>query len=187
MKILTEEHKQKMQEGRERARQLRVASEPSNGHQEAMASLPTSAIGETPLGPHWAIKVEVDWQNAPLPQAQEAYARLKKEFERAGTILNSRSMPTPGSYVCFMCQITHPGEARGKDDSQVNPSTGLAERVRICGEECWISFQDFCIRGRSMRNDVAVGIISGEEYKTKYEETLSAMRHIRHTKMVKGA
>lgn len=173
MKVLSEEHKRKLQEGRETARKLRQSSTAPE-----VAALP-SGNGSGIHG--------FDWEHAPMEEARAAYGKLRKEFENAGTILNSRSMPTPGSYVCFMCQITHPGEARGKDDSQVSPITGLAERVRICGEECWISFQDFCIRTRSMRNDMAAGLIDLEEYKKRYSDLLEAMRRIRNQKMMKSA
>jgi hypothetical protein len=99
----------------------------------------------------WSIVVSVNWEHLPILEAQQAYAMLKKEFERAGFIINQRSMPEPGSYTCFMCKNTHLGEPRGKDYSYTNPKTGLMEVVEICGEACWLAYQGLRIRERKER------------------------------------
>lgn len=100
------------------------------------------------------IHVNVDWGRLPMPEAQTAYAKLKAELERAGTILNGRSMPTPGSYICFMCKKSHLGDPRGKDFSYKNQKTGLMQVVEICGENCWRSYQELLITERREREMV---------------------------------
>ena len=129
--------------------------------------------------------ISVDWEHLPMPEAQTADAKLRKEFERAGEILNSRSMPDPGSYTCYMCESVHLGDPRGKDDSYIHPRTGLAERVRICGENCWLAYMDFRIKERSLRNDLSVGLIDVEGYQNKVDEYLATKRSLQSQKMLK--
>lgn len=118
------------------------------------------------------IVVAVDWNTVPMVEGRLHYATLKAEFEKAGTILNARSMPHADlRYACFMCECTcpaqsasvypedhdqdckkiHPGEARGKDDSYVGPD-GLRVPVRICGELHWVLYQKLLIDERRQRN-----------------------------------
>lgn len=92
--------------------------------------------------------VEVDWNTIPMDQARVLYADLKGHFEKAGAILNNRSMPREDHYTCFMCKTRHNGDPRGKDYSRVDPLTGLMLPVSICGERCWIEYQDMCIKER---------------------------------------
>lgn len=94
------------------------------------------------------LTIHVDWDKIPMEQARTLYARLKTEFERAGAILNNRLMPRESSYQCFVCKQVHHGEPRGKDYSRVDPMTGLMVPVMICGERCWITYQDQCIKER---------------------------------------
>lgn len=181
-RVLTEEHKKKMAEGRERTRLLREGLK-----QKTNGDAPTGSVHITEVATFPDVLISVDWKNAPMHEAQSAYSKLREEFEKAGRILNERSMPAPGSYKCFMCQIVHPGDARGKDDSYYDPDTGLLSPVRICGEGCWISYQDFRIRERSLRNDLSAGLVSQEEYLKKVHETLDAMRSLRNQKVLKTA
>jgi hypothetical protein len=106
--------------------------------------------GTSAVGP-WEITVDVDWNGLPMDEAQAAYAILRKEFEKAGSVLNARSMPVPGSYICFMCKKTHLGEPRGKDYSYRNPETGLMQVVEICGELCWEHYNRLRIAERKER------------------------------------
>ena len=99
-------------------------------------------------GSRWNIEIDVDWQSLPMEHAQTAYAELRKEFEKAGRILNERAMPTPGNYTCFICKKTHAGDPRGTDYSYINPETGLMEPILICGELCWLRYQEFRIGKR---------------------------------------
>jgi hypothetical protein len=102
-------------------------------------------------GKPWSIVVAVDWETLEILEAQQAYSTLKKEFERAGFVMNQRSMPVPGSYVCFICKKKHLGDPRGKDYSYVNPKTGLMQVVEICGELCWLNYQKLRIEERKER------------------------------------
>jgi len=180
-RVLSEEHKRKLQAGRSRRR-----AELQNTTQAAVAD-PATSIPITNTSDEWSIYIEVDWRKLPLLDAQIAYAELRKEFENAARILNDRSMPAPGSYVCFMCQITHPGEPRGRDLAYENPETGLREPVSICGENCWIQYQDYRIKERSLRNDESVGLIDHDQYIEKLREVLASKRVLQHQKMLKTA
>lgn len=96
----------------------------------------------------WSFTFDVNWKTLPMEEAQRAYAELKAEFERAGTVLNARSMPTPGHYTCFICKKTRAGDPRGTDYSYINPETGLMQPILICGELCWLRYQEFRIGKR---------------------------------------
>lgn len=113
-----------------------------------------SSMAVSPCSPEdgYLVKVAVDWEKLTMEKAQQAYAILKKEFERAGFILNQRSSKREDeSYVCFMCKSKHLGLPRGTDYSYVNPQTGLMQPVFICGEKCWLDYQGFRIRERKER------------------------------------
>ena len=101
--------------------------------------------------PEPIIVVEVDWTNLPFDKARSLYANLKAEFEKAGRILNARSMPTGDYYTCFICKTRHFGEPRGKDYSRQDPATRLMTPVLICGEACWLKYQQLCIGERKAR------------------------------------
>jgi len=106
-----------------------------------------------------AIRVDVDWTKVPMPEAQQLYSQLKSEFEKAGQILNARSMPQQKGYVCFMAGrekccpagVVHDGDPRGTDYSYKDPKTGLMVPVRICSENCWIRYQNMLIEERRKR------------------------------------
>ena len=205
MRVMSEEQKRKMAEGREKAKKLRESldkamatplerlqageklTEPERQAAEnLLRSQMTRSIKEE-LNKRWNIVVDVDWNHLPILDAQEAYAVMRKEFEKAGQILNDRSMPAPGSYKCFICQITHPGDPRGKDLAYEDPETKLRVPVEICGEACWLKYSDYRIKERSFRNDMNVGLITPEEYIQKTKDTLAAMRTLQNQKMLKSA
>jgi hypothetical protein len=109
----------------------------------------------------------VDWQNLPMPVAQQLYAQLKETFERAGKILNARAMASTQIefYECFMAGrdkccakgTKHRMPARGTDyeNGIRDPKTGLITPVLICSENCWIRFQGLLIDQRRERHAVA--------------------------------
>ena len=117
-------------------------------------------------GPAHASTV-VDWQNLPMPVAQQLYAQLKETFERAGKILNARAMASTQIefYECFMagrdkcCSkgTKHRMPARGTDyeNGHKDPKTGLVTPVLICSENCWIRFQGLLIDQRRERHAVS--------------------------------
>jgi len=126
--------------------------------------MPRTAAAKNPveIAPRVAaIRVDVDWTKVPMPEAQQLYAQLKGEYEKAGQILNARSMPQEKGYVCFMagkekcCQkgVVHDGRPRGTDYSYKDPKTGLMPPggVQICSENCWIRFQGMLIEERRKR------------------------------------
>lgn len=205
-RVMTEEHKLKMREGRANARRLRESlktadkpsplerlkegeklSEPERMAAENMLRSQMTENMKKELNRSWSIDIDIDWHDVPMNEAQEAYSILRTEFEKAGRILNERSMPAPGSYKCFMCQIVHPGDARGKDDSYEDPETKLRVPIRICSELCWISYQDYRIKERSFRNDYSQGLIDFDGYIAKTKQTLSAMRTLQNQKVLKTA
>lgn len=122
--------------------------------QEALAKAPiagvitgNSGVYVTEIG-HWPEKgvelnhivVQVDWEKTPMPDAQQFYAHLKAEFEKAGKILNARSMATVSGYTCFMCHKHFNGNPGFTDHSYIDPATGLSPRVDCCGELCVIHY-----------------------------------------------
>lgn len=106
--------------------------------------------------PPYGIFIDVGWETLPMPVAQQAYATLKDIFEKAGAILNARSMPTDNKYVCYMAgkpmccppKIVHDGQPRFIDYSRKNPKTGLMEVVKICSENCSIRYNNLLIEER---------------------------------------
>ena len=138
---------------------------------EPVAARPTPNTGNGT--PPARVLVEVDWEHISMDQGRILYAQLKKEFEHAGFILNTRVMPPlVARYACFICECTcktpsrstnpiehepgckkvHEGEARGKDDSYKDAKTGLFIPVRICGEKHWWEYQQILIKERRERN-----------------------------------
>lgn len=130
-----------------------------------IARQPANVVGTQEGAPPVMLGIaSVDWQNIGMPEAQQLYAKLKEEFERAGRILNSRLMHLEDSefYECFMAGkpnccakgTKHRLPARGTDyeNGFRDPKTGLVMPVRICGENCWIRFQGLLIDERRERN-----------------------------------
>lgn len=87
-----------------------------------------------------SIVIEVDWAQMPMLEAQQFYAHLKDEFEKAGRILNARSMERVSGYTCFMCHKHFNGNPGFTDHSYIDPKTGLSPRVDCCGELCVINY-----------------------------------------------
>lgn len=100
------------------------------------------------------IVVEVDWEHIPFQEGQQFYAHLKAEFERAGKILNARSMERTSGYTCFMCKKHFNGNPGFTDHSYVDPQTGLSPRVDCCGELCVINYNAMRINQRHQRDVV---------------------------------
>ena len=100
------------------------------------------------------IAVDVDWERIPIQDGQKFYAELKNEFERAGRILNARSMERISGYTCFMCKKHFQGNPGFTDFSYTDPQTGLSPRIDCCGELCVINYNDMRINQRHQR-DVA--------------------------------
>jgi hypothetical protein len=97
------------------------------------------------------ILVQVDWQNVPMLEGQKFYAHLKEEFEKAGRILNARSMERTTGYTCFMCGKHFDGNPRFSDHSYADPLTGLHPVIHCCGELCVINYNAKCIKERHDR------------------------------------
>ena len=137
---------------------------------EAMAKVPMNAVVTTNVPTsvtfatveliethgenHTWIDVHVDWANIPLGEGQQFYAQLKAEFERAGRILNARSMERTSGYTCFMCKKFFTGNPGFTDYSYTDPETGLSPRIDCCGELCVINYNAMRINQRHAR-DVA--------------------------------
>jgi hypothetical protein len=141
---------------------------------EAMAKVPMNSpaeppkihfVGTEPVSPltgspaeNWTdhlpshIDIEVDWEHLPMQEAQQFYAHLKSEFERAGRILNARSMERTSGYTCFMCKKHFDGNPGFTDHSYVDPKTGLSPRVDCCGELCVINYNAMRINERHQRS-----------------------------------
>lgn len=94
------------------------------------------------------ITVSVDWQHIPMLEGQLAYSILKAEFEKAGRILNARSMERHEGYTCFMCHKAFKGRPGFVDHSFLDPLTGLAKLVECCGELCVINYNKYRINLR---------------------------------------
>jgi hypothetical protein len=133
------------------------------GIREAMAKVPMNAVTPaalpTPTPPppesdtldQSHIIIEVDWDHLPMSEAQQFYAHLKENFERAGKILNARSMERTSGYTCFMCHKHFQGNPGFTDHSYIDPQTGLSPRVDCCGELCVINYNSFRINERHQR------------------------------------
>jgi hypothetical protein len=99
----------------------------------------------------WTIDVDADWEHLPMGDAQQAYATLKFEFEKAGKILNARSTAEQEGYTCFICKKRHSGRPGMTDLSYQDPETGLFPRIDLCGEHCVIRWQAFRVEERCKR------------------------------------
>lgn len=98
------------------------------------------------------INIVVDWDNIPMPEAQQLYAQIQAEFNRAGRILNARSMARYEGYTCFMCHKQFKGNPGFTDLSFISPETGLMVRVDCCGELCVIRYNEKRIEMRIKKN-----------------------------------
>lgn len=138
--------------------------------------IPPAVPGITaPVPERWVIHIEVDWQNLPMPQAQEAYAFLQKAHQDAGKILNARSSPQKAEqWRCFMagtpgaCELGKIYDTRPvfEDRSRVAPkgghhdpvtgdytAPGLAVPVKICSERCYHIYNALLIAERREREN----------------------------------
>lgn len=96
------------------------------------------------------IVIEVDWEHLPMPEAQQLYAHLKDEFEKAGKILNARENRRNAGYTCFTCKQYFEGLPHFVDYSYIDPSTGLNVRVECCRDEhCSREYHEMRIRERT--------------------------------------
>lgn len=131
--------------------------------QEALAKIPITGVADHQFIPteipvtsvaHYTnhIHIDVDWDHLPMTDAQASYAVVKKEFEKAGKILNARSMASTNGYTCFQCHKHFNGNPGFTDLSYVNPQTGLSERVDCCGELCVINYHKRRIDMRVAKN-----------------------------------
>jgi hypothetical protein len=108
-----------------------------------------------------SINIDVDWEHLPMQEAQQFYAHLKSEFEKAGRILNARSMARIEGYDCFMCHNHFDGNPRFTDHSYMDAS-GLNPRVDICGELCVINYNAFRINERRERELKQAAVARGQ-------------------------
>jgi hypothetical protein len=98
------------------------------------------------------ITIKVEWETLPIQEAQQFYAALKVEFERAGKILNGRLMAEHEGYTCFMCHTYHEGRPGMTDLSYQDPKTGLFPRVDLCGELCVVNYHKLRIDMRTAKH-----------------------------------
>lgn len=124
-----------------------------DGGQERAHPEPVRADGGLKLE-HYSnhITIKVDWDTLPMPEAQQFYASLKSEFEKAGKILNARSNAHFEGYTCFMCKKHFNGNPGFTDHSYRDPVTGLSPRVDCCGELCVINYHKLRIDMRTAQN-----------------------------------
>jgi hypothetical protein len=149
-------------------RKLPASNDPTGDPPPPQQAKPTS----------YAIVVNVDWQNLPLQLARNAFEQLSKEYETAAKILNERATTKPGEqFSCFMagkpncCQIgkvysnmprftdlAYKAPRGGYKDlrtGQITPE-GLAVRVDICSENCYMRYNEVLIAERRERMNPAV-------------------------------
>jgi hypothetical protein len=136
---------------------------------EAMAKVPMNAVAipkdsvidlPRPLpgaiitydGDRPPIDIRVDWEHVSMMEGQQWYGVLKTHFERAGKILNARSMERTSGYTCFMCKKHFDGNPGFTDHSYVDHKTGLSPRVDCCGELCVINYNAMRINERHQRS-----------------------------------
>ena len=101
------------------------------------------------------IAVSVDWQNLPMRLAEPLYQQLKREFEKAGSILNARHSAEQDGYTCKICRNRRTGRPGMTDLSWRNPDTGLFERVDLCSEFCVVRWNEYRINERRDREIAA--------------------------------
>lgn len=149
----------------------RQRDEDKNKRREERKALRTTGIrtqiaqaGPVDAFPHRTavMQIDVDWQFLPMGEAQQFYARLKDALEKAGSILNARSMPEGEFYLCYMagrpkcCDkgrlYRRPAKFRDYENGPADPKTGLVIPVEICGENCSIRYNDILIQARRERH-----------------------------------
>jgi hypothetical protein len=132
-----------------------MAKVPMNGpvetHTNVVSLHVTGPIRDQLIEPS-KILVLVDWEHVAMSEGQQFYAHLKSEFEKAGRILNARSMERTSGYTCFMCKKHFDGNPGFTDHSYVDPKTGLSPRVDCCGELCVINYNAMRINERHQRS-----------------------------------
>jgi len=97
--------------------------------------------------------IAVDWEHLELPEAERWFGKLRAELDKAGRILNQRHSE-PQFYPCKTCgKMIRDGEEKGRDNSYINPKTGLSEPARLCNEICWEKYQSKRIEERRKRNE----------------------------------
>lgn len=115
------------------------------------------------------IVVDVDWGNIPVADAQNLYAELRRQADRAAQILNARTTRGDGKWVCYMsdkkrpdkdgnltiesdCQtrgVVHDGLERPRfTDYSRTDRNGLMVVVKICSEMCSIRYNQVLIDER---------------------------------------
>ena len=124
---------------------------PENGHAETAKEIIQQFTDNLPAEkPN--ILVSVDWQRIPILEGQQLYAKLRTEFEKAGTILNARSFKSDNGFKCFMCKGDFEGMPAFRDDSYKDNKTGLLVPVRICGQICAERYNVMLFEQRRDRN-----------------------------------
>jgi hypothetical protein len=136
---------------------IRSAANEKGIDTEAYGGLPGEVTvypaGKIPRNiPMSSIDIKVDWEHIDMPSAQQLYAHLKAEFEKAGKILNARSSERTMGFTCFMCKKHFAGNPGFTDYSYIDPATGLSPRVDCCGELCVINYHKFRIDMRLAEN-----------------------------------
>jgi hypothetical protein len=104
------------------------------------------------------LEINIPWSTMDLLEAQQWYAKLKAELERAGSILNTRLCDTGDAYVCFMAGkpgacpkgVVRTGRPAGIDSAHKDKN-GLLKPAKICSERCWILYQKQLIDERRER------------------------------------
>jgi len=164
-----------------KSQQKRIAAQaapPPLPKTDSHQALPPAPVSNRPPSTGYAIMVNVDWQNLPLQLARNAFEQLSKEYETAAKILNERATTKPGEqFSCFMagkpncCQIgkvysnmprftdlAYKAPRGGYKDlrtGQITPE-GLAVRVDICSENCYMRYNEVLIAERRERMNPAV-------------------------------
>jgi hypothetical protein len=139
----------------DRMRAMHAKKKLSEGTQETAKEIITQFKENTlpyqkPLA--LSIIVDVDWEHVPMLAGQQAYATLRAEFEKAGKILNARSLKTDLGFQCFMCHGDFDGMPAFRDDSYKDEKTGLLVPVRICGQMCLERYNLMCFERRRDAN-----------------------------------
>jgi hypothetical protein len=147
-----------MPRGRPRKYPLELLAQQPEAQPPAAASSVTVPVPAVVPPPY--ISISVPWETLDLLEAQHYYSELKKEFERAGAILNARCCEEgEEKYVCFMagkpgaCELgmVRTGRPRGIDYAHKDPHSGLLKPAKICSERCWILYQQQLINERRER------------------------------------
>jgi uncharacterized CHY-type Zn-finger protein len=137
---------------------IRSAANEKGIDTEAYGGLPGEVTvypaGKIPRNiPMSSIDIKVDWEHIDMPSAQQFYAHLKAEFEKAGKILNDRENKRNAGYTCFTCKKYFEGLPHYVDFSYIDPITGLNILVTCCRNElCSREYNEMRIRERTKEN-----------------------------------